>query len=124
VPLHILNRLRRAAVICFGLAIVAGSLTSVPGAGVLGDKAQHFLSYAGWATLVAASPRPLARIGLYAIVIGLVGAGIEAVQPMVGREASLFDLLANLAGTAAGMAGGLILRSRLYTPEVLNRRAA
>lgn len=117
-----LNHLRRAAVICFGLAIILGSLTKgVAGPSILSDKMQHLLSYAGWTALVAASPRGVGRILAYAAVIGLTGIAIEALQPLVGRQASLYDSLANFAGIAAGLAGGLALRSRLYDAALFSR---
>jgi len=124
VPLQGLNRLRRAAAVCFGLAIIVGSLsTGASGSLPLPDKLQHFLSYGGWMALVAASPRHVGRILAYAGVIVLVGLAIEAVQPFVGRQASVYDLLANLAGIAVGLAGGLALRSRLYQPGVISPQA-
>jgi len=118
-----LNRLRRAAAICFGLAIITGSLSqSVAGLPFLSDKAQHFLSYAGWMALIAASPRSLPRILSYAGVVALIGLAVEGLQPFVGRERSLYDLLANLAGIAAGFSGGLVLRAKLYGSEIVSRR--
>jgi len=109
------QNLRRAAAVCFGASIITASLISTPGgASIVPDKLQHFLAYGVWTLLVSASPRGPRRIAAYLALVAATGGAIELIQPYVGRTGSLLDMLANLAGIAAGMAGGLILRERLY----------
>jgi len=116
-PNHTLHRLRQAAAVCFGLAIIVASLSTVPaGASIVSDKVQHFAAYGIWALLVTASPRGLGWITAYVLVVVATGAAIELIQPMMGRTGSWLDLAANLAGIAAGTAIGLLLRERLYPP--------
>ena len=88
------------------LVVLAASLTGTPGgATAVGvDKLLHAAGYAALAYAVAAAaevrtPRVLAGVVL---AVTAFGVGIEAVQPLVGRNASAADALANLAGAVAG----------------------
>lgn len=81
-----------------------------------GDKVLHFTAYFGLGAMAAGAfknrrPVVLSILGLIAL-----GAGLEIVQSMVGRNASIFDEVANTAGA---LSGGLIAR---FLVERLRRR--
>ncbi|MFC3477407.1 VanZ family protein [Halobacterium litoreum] len=94
-------------------AVVGASLLPASGAGGAAsslpagaDKLLHAAGYAVVAYAAASSvdgsaPRTLV---LVALGVAAVGAGVELVQPAVGRHASALDALANLAGAVAGVA--------------------
>lgn len=88
------------------------------------DKVAHFCLFAGWMTLsswVAASrsARLSARVyvGLFAAG-ALYGAFDELTQSLVGRDTSLGDYLADLAG----MAAAIVVRLK-WAPHGRRRRA-
>lgn len=86
------------------LAPPAG-LPSVPGS----DKMHHVLAFA----LLALPAALLSPRMLWAVVplAAAFGAGIEVVQPFVGRSAELADWVADMAGLAGGASLGLIVRA-------------
>lgn len=66
------------------------------------DKIQHAVGfYVLMLTVLGAFPRW--TCWLLAAAVFLLGAGIELVQPLAGRQGSLEDLLADLAGIAAAV---------------------
>jgi VanZ family protein len=72
------------------------------------DKARHFLAYAGVALPIAlARPRHWGWL-----LLGLIGWSlmIECVQPLVGRDRDLRDLLANSMGVLLALAISEALR--------------
>ena len=91
-------------------AISVASLSPVDSAGDPGsaDKTMHVFAY-GLAILpLAAVPsRPRLRIALGALVWS---GAIELLQPLVGRSASLSDLMANAAGILLGLSVTALLR--------------
>lgn len=81
------------------------------------DKVQHFIAYAVMAYLSGASLLKtfsnFSRPALFAAVVcwcGLYGLVLELIQSRIGRDFSLLDELANVAGAVAGV---LVLRSGL-----------
>lgn len=109
-----LTYLRRAAVVSAGLAIVVASLLPQKAVDIeASDKLLHGLAYAIWAALAALSPQPVRRVAIYLLVIIAVGVMVELVQPFVGRQDSLLDIAANLAGVLAGAVIGRIISARL-----------
>jgi len=81
------------------------------------DKALHFTAYfglAGMATLIFG----ISRRALWALLaLVALGAALEGLQSLTGRDASLFDEVANCAGITLGflMAWGFVsaLKSRM-----------
>ena len=82
----------------------------------IGDKMMHFAAYFGLAGMAVAAFRD--RRNAVIAVFGLVtlGAVLEIVQSMVGRNASLWDEIANALGA---ISGGVISR---VIVEYLRRR--
>jgi VanZ family protein len=75
-----------------------------------GDKLHHLVAYAAIVFPIAlARPRPWP---LLLALVALWGIAIEIIQPHFGRNASLGDVAANLAGIAIGASAGLILGRR------------
>ncbi len=85
------------------LAVVVLSLIPLPDVGV-GDKTSHVVTYfvlAGYFSLIARRRRSLPRVALGLVVFGAL---IEFAQGLTGyRQAEWGDLLANGAGTLAGL---------------------
>ena len=112
-----MNTYRVAAAVALA-AVVGASLLPASGAGGAAgslptgaDKLLHAAGYAAVAYAAASSvdgsaPRTLA---LVALGVAAVGAGVEVVQPAVGRHASALDALANLVGAVAGVAGNALV---------------
>nr|WP_111301097.1 VanZ family protein [Paracoccus saliphilus] len=91
------------------LAVILAALTlspviNVPEPGEHSDKIYHVLAFAGLALPISVlrSSWLLVAVPAFAAFGGL----IEIVQPYVGRECSLSDWLADLAGIALGVACG------------------
>jgi VanZ family protein len=99
------------------LAVVGGSLTPGSAAGGLpagADKLLHGLGYAAISFFVAGARGERTLVGLLgtAVAVALLGAGVELVQPYVGRTASGADALANLLGAVVGVLAFELSRSR------------
>ena len=93
------------------IAVVAASL--VPASAGTGggfpagaDKLLHLVGYAALSFSVAAALRTRTVRVLAAVVVAVaaLGAGVELLQPLVDRTASLLDAAANLGGATAGVA--------------------
>lgn len=98
---------------CFIAAIII-ALTLTPGAAVLDfvvfdlwDKAQHTLAFALLVLPNACFNRR--AFPITALAAALLGGGIELIQPLVGREASWGDFVADLMGVALGASLGTLL---------------
>ena len=106
-PLRLVARLWPVATLACLALITWGSFqseTSAVGAPNPYDKVLHLVAYACVAGPVGlAWPR---KAWIWLGVLVLWGAGIEVLQPLVGREGSWDDLLANLGGLALGALAG------------------
>lgn len=79
------------------------------------DKIVHVIGYACLTYTVAGAvrARTAGRLAAVVVAVAAFGAGVELVQPVVGRTASPLDALANLAGAVAGALLWALSRSRL-----------
>lgn len=96
-----------ALAICAVTLAPPAGLPSVPGS----DKMHHVLAFLLLA-LPAALVSPRLLWGVVPLA-ALFGAGIELVQPLVGRSAELADWQADMAGLLIGTALGLSARVML-----------
>lgn len=96
------------------LAPIPGSVSTASGGAVGADKLLHAVGYAGltFAVATAVSTRNPRRLAGVVLAVTAFGAGVELVQPFVGRTASLWDALANLVGSLAGALLWTVNRSR------------
>ncbi|MEI9990639.1 MAG: VanZ family protein [Rhizomicrobium sp.] len=80
------------------------------------DKALHFTAYFGLALMTTIAVRADRRALWWALGLVALGGGLEIVQGMTGRDADIFDELANtlgvLAGLGLGWAGIAVLKAR------------
>ncbi|MDB5441600.1 MAG: hypothetical protein JWM33_4027 [Caulobacteraceae bacterium] len=112
-PRHI--RLAARLSLGFGLILLAvlmlGPFGGLEKRILLGDKQAHFLAFYGLTALsfVAVPNRRRADLCLIILVLGAV---LEVVQGMVGRDMDLADLFADLAGVAAVMLPGWLEQAR------------
>jgi VanZ family protein len=86
------------------------------------DKWAHFLAYAGLAFLFYCSLKdrqngPLSNLKLTFGVLAIYGALDELLQFPVGRTASIYDYVADLAGIAFGCLLAVLLRKALLRRE-------
>lgn len=100
---------RRWAALAVGLSVVVLAASLVPASGgqrlpAGADKLAHAVGYAAVAFAAGMTPEEATDRALAGVVLAVAafGAGIEVVQPTVGRTTSLLDALANLAGAALG----------------------
>ncbi|MDH5019280.1 VanZ family protein [Halobacterium rubrum] len=110
---------RRWAGVAVALAVVvlATSLVPVPDGDSVPTGADKLAHLAGYAAVAFAATRAVEDAGrrtLVSVVLAVsgFGAGVEVLQPMVGRGASLGDAVANLAGAAVGAVAAAVSRSR------------
>jgi VanZ family protein len=102
---RVLRILHLAGVYLFwpGVALVTwGELRQGGGLANIPDKVQHFVAYgglAGMAVLGVGERRHAMRIATALIVMGAV---LEILQALVGRDASYWDEVANAAGALCG----------------------
>jgi VanZ family protein len=64
------------------------------------DKANHFIAFYGL-TLIAIAAFPSEKLRYVSLRMACLGFATEAVQPLVGRETSLADGMANTLGILA-----------------------
>lgn len=71
------------------------------------DKALHFTAYFGLCLMTTIAVRAqLRRALLCAVALAALGGGLEIVQGMTGRDADIFDELANTLGVLTGLGLG------------------
>jgi len=115
-------KLWQLALVAYWLAIFVG--THVPGDFLPEpsdgwDKVVHFSAYAALAVLVATTWQLAAGQLMFRhlraawIVIAIYGALDEWTQSFVGRDASVYDWLFDIAGAATGLALFVWLRERI-----------
>lgn len=94
-----------SATLVLALIVALLTLTPAPAVGPVGaDKIYHLIAFAALAFPLS-FVRPKASVW---IVVGVIayGAGIELIQPYVGRSAEWGDLFADVAGAMIGGAVG------------------
>jgi VanZ family protein len=68
------------------------------------DKALHFTAYFGLALMTTISVRGDRRAFVWALGLIVMGATLEVLQGMTGRDADVWDEVANTLGVLAGFA--------------------
>lgn len=109
---------RQYRALAVGVAVLILAVSLIPGSGMPDtghvDKLLHAAGYAVLAWLGARGLPATSRTDALGILVAVVlfGAGVELLQPLVGRNASVLDAMADLVGAVAGVAsGGLSSRS-------------
>ena len=106
---------RPALVVCALLAAVIAALSFVPVTELPGPaqpqststaRLQHVLAYAAL-VFPALATRPAAALWVLPAAVGY-GAVIELLQPLVGRERAVADMIANAIGAGIGALLGLM----------------
>jgi hypothetical protein len=101
--MKILMRLTAVAILVVFLTLMIGPFGGVESASLIWDKAAHFVAFGLFLWCFGVLFRRLPRLGAAALVIGL-GAAVEIIQGLVGRDASWGDLLADSLGVVAALA--------------------
>lgn len=97
-----LMRLVAVAILAVLLTLMIGPFGGVEAATNVWDKAAHFIAFGLFLWSFGVLFRRLPRLLAAALVIAL-GAAVEIVQGMVGRDASWGDLIADALGVAAAL---------------------
>jgi hypothetical protein len=90
------------------LAQLSGMVLDQPGT-IQVDKIIHFSGYAILASVFVMALRPAHFLPVLAALLG-IGLAIEYLQPLMGRERDLRDVVANTLGVAVGAGAGLLVR--------------
>lgn len=92
------------------LLVVYGELTHDRYVGALEthfwDKSLHFTAYFGLCVMTTVAVRANRGAVWWALGLVLLGGGLEIVQGFTGRDADIFDELANALGVVSGLAVG------------------
>lgn len=110
-----LENMFRAGTFVFALAVAWFAFTPSTGveSGLPWDKANHAAAFLTW-TILAGCGWPRAGFLRLAAVMLVLGTAIELIQglPAVGRDADVWDVVADLTGFAAGWAFIVVLKLR------------
>lgn len=110
--LHWVRRLDAWAVAPAILVVIWGELSHSRLVGELEpfawDKALHFTAYFGLALMTTIAVRADVRALWWAIALVLLGGVLEVVQGMTGRDADIFDEVANTLGILTGLGLGSV----------------
>lgn len=111
----LLHRVRRidAWLIAPALSVVIyGELTHDRLAGALeahfGDKPLHFTAYFGLCLMTTIAVRATRTALWWALALVVLGGALEIAQGLTGRDADIFDELANTLGVLTGLAVGWV----------------
>jgi VanZ family protein len=115
--------LPRLAFYLFGPAVALvgwGELSSEPAAieVVFWDKSLHFIAYFGLSGLICLALKADWRVPAATLLIALLGAVLELLQGLVGRDPSVYDEIANILGAVTGAGTGWLV-VRLLQPKTL-----
>jgi VanZ family protein len=84
------------------------------------DKVLHFAAYFGLALMTTIATRADRRALWWALGLIAMGGVLEIIQGITGRDADIFDELANTIGVLAGLAVGWTGITILRTHKILN----
>lgn len=95
----------RAGTMVFALAVAWFAFTPATGveSGLPWDKANHAAAFLTWTFLAGCGWPGAGLLRMAAVMLGL-GTAIELIQglPVVGRDADVWDVVADMVGFAAG----------------------
>lgn len=96
--------MRAAAVVVMValLTLMIGPFQGIEAASLIWDKAAHFIAFAIILWSLGVLFRRLPRLWVAVLAVSL-GAAVEIIQGMVGRDASWGDLLADALGVTAAL---------------------
>lgn len=98
----IVMRAAAAVVMVALLTLMIGPFQGIEAAALIWDKAAHFIAFAIILWSLGVLFRRLPRLWVAVLTITL-GAAVEIIQGMVGRDASWWDLLADALGIATAL---------------------
>jgi hypothetical protein len=88
------------------------------------DKALHFTAYFGLCLMTTIAVRADRRALWWAFGLVLLGGTLEIVQGMTGRDADIFDELANTLGVLTGLALAWSAITLLKARKIIDDEAA
>ena len=106
------------AVVVFGELTHSNVIATVEVA--VWDKALHFTAYFGLALMTTIAVRADRRALWWALGLALMGGALEIVQGLTGRDADIFDELANTLGVLTGLGVGWVGIALLKARKLLD----
>ncbi len=100
--MKLLMRATAVAILAVFLTLMIGPFQNVESASLVWDKAAHFMAFGLFLWSFGVLFRRLPRLWAAGLVIAL-GAAVEVIQGLVGRDASWGDLLADSLGVAVAL---------------------
>ena len=118
--LHQLRRIDSWLIAPALVVVIFGELTHLSAIGLLEsyfwDKSLHFTAYFGLSLMTTIAVRANRNALWWALGLVLMGGSLEIIQGFTGRDADIFDELANtigvLSGLGVGWLGISLLRAR------------
>ncbi len=124
--LHLFRRVVAGLVPPALLLVIFGELTHDNVLGSLEihvwDKALHFTAYFGLCLMTTVAVRADRRALWWAAALIALGGVLEIVQGMTGRDADIFDEVANTLGVLTGLGVGWAGTAVLYALAVVEMR--
>jgi VanZ family protein len=113
-PNTLIRDMFRAGTVLFAFAVAWFAFTPSTGveSGLPWDKANHAVAFLTWTILAGCGWPRVGFLRLAAVMLAL-GIGIELIQglPAVGRDADVWDVVADMTGFVAGW--GLVVVARV-----------
>lgn len=107
--MRLVLRLAGAAVLAVLMYLLLGPAQPAETSGLVWDKAAHFVGFGLVLWSLAVMMRRLPRI--WAVVAALaIGAAVEVIQGQIGRDASVWDFVADTLGILTALALWLVWR--------------
>ena len=108
--LHYIRRIDSWLIAPALVIVIFGELTHSSPVGVfesyVWDKALHFTAYFGLSLMTTIAVRANRNALWWALGLVLLGGALEIIQGFTGRDADIFDELANTLGVLAGLGFG------------------
>ena len=108
--LHLVRRIDLWLIAPALLLVIFGELTHLKAVGALEsyfcDKPLHFTAYFGLSLMTTIAVRANRNALWWALGLVLLGAFLEVIQRSLGRDADIFDELANTLGVLTGLGFG------------------
>ena len=121
--LHLARRIDSWLVAPALLFVIYGELTHDRFVGALAahfwDKSLHFTAYFGLCLMTTIAVRANRKAVWWAIGLVVLGGVLEIVQGLTGRDADIFDELANTLGVLVGLAVGWVGVTLLKTRKLV-----
>ena len=120
--MRLLLRLTGAVVMTVLLVLMLGPAQKAETSGLIWDKAAHFVAFGLVLWSVAVMMRRLPRLWAVGVAVAIGGA-VELIQGQIGRDASVWDFVADVLGIATAYGVWVVWRRFQPRRDGLGRAA-